>query len=297
MRRPFFLLLSTLLVPTAAAGDPVSPSDFAYTAGILTQGEGAVYRLGLTPEVYDGLTRPDLGDLRVFNAAGQPVPHALIMPSAAQAPDLKGSEMDLETAAGPIPGEYLFRIPRGLALDGLRIRLPEVNTLAGASLESRSSETEPWRERLRTTLYRLRQEDVELENPDQDLGGRPDPFWRLRVDRDSGGIGPGLPGLRAIYRPHELRFVARGQGPYTLAWGSARPMSGPASDTDGILRTADIAPLPARIEGQVRRVGDLGVLTPPLPWRTWFLWVVLVGGALLLVWMAVRLFRQMNPRS
>ena len=286
-----------LLAPAAAAGDPVRPSDFAYAAGILLHGEGAVYRLVLTPEVYDGLTRPDLGDLRVFNAAGQPVPQALIMPSPAPAPDREESEMDLETAAGPESGEYRFRIPRGLALDGLRIRLSETNALAGASLESQPSEAEPWRERLRTTLYRLRQDDVELENLDVDLGGHPDLYWRLRVDQDSGGIGPGLPGLRAIYRPHELRFVARGQGPYILAWGSARPMSGPASDTDGILRTADIEPLPARMEGPIRRVGDLGVLTPPLLWRTWLLWVVLVGGALLLVWMAVRLFRQMNPRS
>ena len=446
------LLRMALAAPAVAAGEPPRPLDFAYAAKIVTQGEGAVYRLKLTPEVYLGQTRADLGDLRVFNAAGQPVPQALILPDPAQerergesAPELdlplfplipeteqrwpglrvrieRGedwrsialdgasaatgagagaavyildarqsgqpmdrlvlrwegqtflatldldasddleqwtpvvtgatladlshqgqrlvrdeiripptkaryfrirfdqraravtlagvrarnaaprpgpteSEMDLETVAGSAPGEYRFLIPRGLALDGLRIRLPEANTLAGARLESRPSETEPWRERLRATLYRLRQDGVELENPELSLGGRPDPLWRLRIDLESGGIGPGLPTLRAIYRPHELRFVARGQGPYTLAWGSAKPMPSTASDIDGILRTTDIAPAPARIERRARGVGVSAVLTPPLPWRTWLLWVVLVGGALLLVWMAARLFRQMNPPS
>ena len=402
------LLWIALAAPAVAAGEPTRPSDFAYAAGIVTQGEGAVYRLELTPEVYLGLTRADLGDLRVFNAAGQPVPQALILPDPAQLrersesapgldlplfplaaeteqrwPELRvriergedvrsialdgpspataagaavyildarqssqpidrlvlrwegqtflarldldssddlehwtpvvtgatladlshqgqrlvrneiripptqaryfrirfdqparavtlagvrartagprpgptQSEMDLETVAGSAPGEYRFRIPRGLTLDGLRIRLPEANTLAGARLESRPLDTEPWRERLRATLYRLRQDGVDLENPDLSLGGRPDPLWRLRIDLESGGIGPGLPTLRAIYRPHELRFVARGQGPYTLAWGSARPMPSPAADIDGILRTADIAPLHGRAS-RARPVGS-----------------------------------------
>lgn len=53
------------------------PDAFAYGMRIDTVGLQPVQSVLLTQNVYQNLTRSDLGDLRVFNAAGQPVPHAL----------------------------------------------------------------------------------------------------------------------------------------------------------------------------------------------------------------------------
>lgn len=52
------------------------PADYAYGLKIEASGSEALYDVTLPPSVYQGLTRRDLGDVRVFNGAGEVVPHA-----------------------------------------------------------------------------------------------------------------------------------------------------------------------------------------------------------------------------
>ncbi len=52
------------------------PTDFAYGLKIEASGSEALYDVSLPPAVYQGVTRRDLGDVRVFNGAGEVVPHA-----------------------------------------------------------------------------------------------------------------------------------------------------------------------------------------------------------------------------
>ena len=75
------MFLSSLLLTGVVRGE-VTLEKFAYAAEIELDGVGAVYRLGMPEEVYAGVTRTDLGDLRVFNAAGAVVPHDLRLPPA-----------------------------------------------------------------------------------------------------------------------------------------------------------------------------------------------------------------------
>ncbi len=437
-------LLLIMLTSTCLAAEPVSLTDFAYAADIHTEGDAAIYRLDLPQSVYAGVIRADLGDLRVFNAAGNLVPHSLVLSrderakavtrhdlplfplyadgtrdqldirvrierhAAGQAIEVEQShsdttgrlsgyildardldspvnlftvswadsdflvrldleagddlehwrlvagnvtladlhhlgrhlkrdriqvrpvkaryfrlrftdpakavhltgvrtrgthstriihyqEMVLALTPGPKTGEYRFQLPSAMRVERVRFHLPEINTLAGATLESRREQDQPWRERRRFTLYRLRQHGVELEQEEVNLGRWPDRQWRLLVDQSTGGLGPGLPTLKLLWRPQELRFVARGEGPYTLAWGSARPLPEHKPGTDAMLRSTGIAALPASVKSQVRRVSGDSVLSPAINWRQWLLWAVLVLGAVLLIWMALRLFRQMNP--
>jgi hypothetical protein len=63
-----------------------SLTDFARGAAIRAEG-GSIYRILLPEDVYDTATRPDLGDLRVLNAAGDAVPHSLrTAPRPAESP-------------------------------------------------------------------------------------------------------------------------------------------------------------------------------------------------------------------
>jgi len=55
-----------------------APGDFASRQALATPGDKAFYRIELPDSVYDAVTRADLGDLRVFNADGAPVPYAFI---------------------------------------------------------------------------------------------------------------------------------------------------------------------------------------------------------------------------
>ena len=77
------IVIAILMAPIAAA--QTQPDAFAYGMRIDTVGLQPVQSVMLTQGVYENLTRSDLGDLRVFNAAGQPVPHALHLTPEQQA--------------------------------------------------------------------------------------------------------------------------------------------------------------------------------------------------------------------
>lgn len=72
-----------LSAAVGAAQPPLQPTDFAYGLPLQATGEAAIYRLALPEIVYTHLTRGDYGDMRVFNAAGEVVPHSLRRPDAA----------------------------------------------------------------------------------------------------------------------------------------------------------------------------------------------------------------------
>jgi hypothetical protein len=203
-------------------------------------------------------------------------------------------ELQTTVEAGSEAGEYRFQIPPALPADELRIELPELNTLAGATLESRASDSQPWRQRQQFTLYRLRQNGAELENEEVPLRGARERYWRLRVEQSAGGLGAGLPQLSLRWRAHELRFVARGAAPYTLAWGNAMARPETQRQVPALLKSRGLTPAPAQIQGEVRRLAGDAALKAPLNWRQGLLWGVLLLATLLLVTMALRLFRQMN---
>jgi hypothetical protein len=71
------LLALMLLTQTMTAIGAERPQDFAYGIAIHADAQDALYEVELPAAVYRGVTRSDLGDLRVFNGQGEVVPHAL----------------------------------------------------------------------------------------------------------------------------------------------------------------------------------------------------------------------------
>ncbi len=61
-------------------GDELVPDDFARALILETDGGAAIYEVKLTDSVYETVVRGDLGDIRVFNANEERVPHALRKP-------------------------------------------------------------------------------------------------------------------------------------------------------------------------------------------------------------------------
>ncbi|HEV8096463.1 MAG TPA: DUF3999 domain-containing protein [Burkholderiales bacterium] len=78
------LTLVSLLAASAALAQPARTPEFARSAEFTLEGKGAIYSLDLPVEVYRGLERRDLGDLRVQNKAAEFVPHALVRPAASE---------------------------------------------------------------------------------------------------------------------------------------------------------------------------------------------------------------------
>jgi hypothetical protein len=72
-----YLICVWLFVAYAGAAIAVDrPDDFAYGSTLEADGSEALYEITLPATVYRGAARPDLGDVRVFNGAGEVVPHA-----------------------------------------------------------------------------------------------------------------------------------------------------------------------------------------------------------------------------
>ena len=118
------LLVCALASSAVAAGADERPAEFRFRAPILAAGQGSHYRFLLPEAVYLGAERQDLGDLRVLNASGEPVPHAFLpripaAPAPAQAKTARLFPLYGEEAKG-LDGVKLD-VTRGA--DGTVIRL------------------------------------------------------------------------------------------------------------------------------------------------------------------------------
>lgn len=99
----FGVIVCCVALP-ATADEPPKPADFAYSMTLTTDGTGALYEVTLPAAVYRRLTRHDAGDLRVFNAGGEVIPHGLRRPKAAEvAPErLPFTPFPVYTSSGEI---------------------------------------------------------------------------------------------------------------------------------------------------------------------------------------------------
>ncbi len=82
------------IAANAASGD-----DYAYAWPLQTQGDSAAWQVELTPEVYAAVTRADLRDIEVVNAAGEAVP---VAPRGAPA-TVVASEAQVALPIFPLP--------------------------------------------------------------------------------------------------------------------------------------------------------------------------------------------------
>ncbi|MBF0230420.1 MAG: DUF3999 domain-containing protein [Desulfamplus sp.] len=152
-----------------------------------------------------------------------------------------------------------------------------------------------------------------------------DRFWRIKISEDGAGVAGAVypPILKIGWRPHEILFVARGNPPYTLAYGSAKLLNKNIDSQtipEMILNSANIEEqrldtynnssnsktntnkphiLNANYTTPIILGGDeaLKLPPPPLPWKKWVLWAVLIFGLCLLSFMTWRLAIQMRNKS
>jgi len=95
-------LLVFSLIPFVSLAEELAPAEFAFGLPLEVSGAVPFYELEVPLAVYRGSQRSDLGDLRVFNAAGKVVPHALRSPAnQTRQQDLVSSELPIF----PLPGQ------------------------------------------------------------------------------------------------------------------------------------------------------------------------------------------------
>lgn len=202
-------------------------------------------------------------------------------------------------AAKDKPNTYEFDLKGLFPADRINLSLPQRNSLTQAVLKSRANSKEEWKIRHRGLFYNLSVEGNALNNVPVSLSpALSDRYWRLETD-DSGGMGSGIPVLKISWIPHRLIFLARGEAPFQLAYGSTKVRAPEASmdrlfDSIGGNQTHLVRNVLPGNEVEIGGADNLKPQTPPFPWKKFLLWAVLIIGVLVLAWMAWLLYGQMN---
>ena len=79
-----------------------------------------------------------------------------------------------------------------------------------------------WQSLAQTVVYRLNSPEGEIRSPEIVLNSHSESQLRLAFDARGGGIGNVPPTLQVGFVPQQLVFLARGEGPFVLAWGAAK---------------------------------------------------------------------------
>ena len=196
------------------------------------------------------------------------------------------------SAQGLAQGEYQFDLDARLPLDRINLGLPEVNTVAAVELLSRMHPQDPWRHVARGQFYRVNTADGELRNPPLDIAIDSDRYWLVRATGPSVAAAAPLR-LQAGWTPSDIMFLARGTGPFMLAFGSA---SAAAAETDLSAVSAAMAVQRATLSERRALGGQARLAAAPaaFPWKRVLLWALLASSVCLLGWMAYRLSKDLG---
>jgi hypothetical protein len=207
------------------------------------------------------------------------------------------------TRAGE-PGIYLFDLGAQLPVDRVELLLPDINTVAEVEVFARRDPGHEWQDVTRGVVYRLQSASGELTSSALPATAQPRRYWRVKVNPRGGGIGQGIPTLRAGWLADQLVFVTRGAGPFELVYGS---FAAPSADVAlasllpaGDAASFDATGLPLAQAYEPREAGGRELLEAPppeRPWRAWVLWAALLAGVATLAALATSLARQMRTTN
>ena len=192
-----------------------------------------------------------------------------------------------------------------LPVDQIRIGFAEKNTLAKVKVFSRPDLESKWRFRQSSVLYNLEFDKTSLIQDTIHTGPASDRYWRLEIEGSKSGSLGKAPVVKLGWLPHELLFVAQGEGPFVFAYGSAR-LGEKASEANPpellsriIGKNENALVKNAYLSGKITLGGpDLLVPIPsPLPWRDWILWCVLILGVGIIAKMAFSLLKGMDKNQ
>jgi len=224
--KPLLLAVLLCFVVGVPAHAGTQPEDFAYGLPLTPSGVTPFAEVELPLAVYRALTRADLGDLRVFNGAGEEVPHLLRgpeavvteTPGAARAVPFfplratDGTDEALAVRVAETPGDWRVEI-RGrsaveadgatsvsgylLDLGGLDFSVAQVELdwedggdFYGEVEVATSDQLKDWRPLTRAVLARLDYQGRRLEHRRIDLPTAPGRYLRLRWRGSAPSVEP-----------------------------------------------------------------------------------------------------------
>ena len=239
------------------------------------------YRVALSP------AGPELVGVAVEAAVSQPEQQRLTLRVAGK-PGTKPGEVEYDTGV---------RAP----VDRVRLVVAENNALAPVKLEVRADARSEWRPVASTVAYRMTREGLEMTSPAVSIAPTASPFWRATIEQSGGGLGSAPPELELAWPARHLVFVARGEGPYTLAFGKrdaspaalslATLVPGYRAGGESAFPVVAVSAVKLRAVAPPSAIAQVIGDTEP---RKIGLWAALLVGVLVLALMVWRLSRQLG---
>jgi hypothetical protein len=210
-------------------------------------------------------------------------------------------------------GDYEYVWTGQMPLEMLRINLPQINTLAPLAIQQplirssrhRHRDELRWTTLAQSVVYRLESPQGEIRSPDIALHKSVANHLRLSLDQRAGKLGEAPPTLQIGFVPREIVFLARGAGPFVLAWGASGvqrvdlPLSTllpePAGQAQLPARQASLSLADDAANEPTTTAGKAVVAESGPASNKWILWLVLLTGLLILGGMARALTRQLRP--
>ena len=196
----------------------------------------------------------------------------------------------------------LFETPGPVLVEEVEVLPSEMNTWTEVQLFSRPDTKAPWVRRAGTAVYRFEVDREELAETRLDARGTRDRHWRIATDEAGGGFGGSLPVVRVGYRPDDVVFVARGEPPFEIAFGS-RGLGPPPRASESLRALASsgderLVPSTELALGEPQTLaGERAVSAPLVPdWKRFVLWGVLGAASLALLLTARAALRDPGAR-
>lgn len=273
-------------------------------------GEGQVARLSFSDEVVEqrevGLPGHRARYLRLLWRSPSNAPtltSAHLLSASCDSPPLPLTWSPAVAGKSDKPNEYQWQLPVGLPVERVKIAIAQPNSLAPGTLYGRFDDQQPWQVVSSGLLYRLTQGSGDAVQDQLQLSGQVVRQLKLEVDDRGGGLGAQAPELSVAVQATQVVFLARGEGPFTLAVGNAE-----AKAANLPLNTLIPDFVPQRLatlgtaQPTTAPVADMAaaavVVAPAkgVDFKRLGLWAVLVSGVLLLGWMAFSTWRASTAR-
>ena len=189
-------------------------------------------------------------------------------------------------------GEFLFDLGASLPVERLNLALPDTNTLYMIELSSRGRPQDAWTPVTRAGVYRLTTADGEQRNSPAAVRLTRDRYWRARILGN--GTGPATLRLEATWSPPDIEFLAQGNPPFLLAFGSTAVR---AAESDLALMPSSATVARATLGARSPLGGASRLGGGPADWKRSILWAVLIAAVGILAVMARRVARPSRPRA
>lgn len=188
---------------------------------------------------------------------------------------------------------YQYDVGGFYPISGIKVRFMDQNSAANLSIETSNNENGPWSAVKTTNFFSVAKEGSTFSNLQTLFEERQSRFWRIRLNSDSSGIGHRFPSVSFGWHFKVIRFLARGEAPFTLAYGSFKVVNGPQTDLFGADWAKDIGT--GTLKNKIRLGGTeklIGVEKTEYPWKKIILWGLLLSGVIFLGSMAFHIKKQ-----